>query len=437
MSQVNKKPQYIFTHEGAKAKQITPLLQLKRAVMATLLWERQFYEDGEDIAQRISSIVPKLSAEEVACVAVEAREKMKLRHVPLLLVREMARNKHQRHVVAKTLAKVIQRADELTEFLALYWAEGKTPLCAQVKKGLAAAFTKFSAYQLAKYNRDKAIKLRDVLFLCHAKPKDLGQKLDWEKLISGDLPAPDTWEVALSAVHNKKETWERLILENKLGGLAFLRNLRNMQKENVDEQVIAKGLLGINTQRILPYRFIAAARHAPQWENWLEDSMIKCLDGKEKILGKTIILVDVSSSMDVELSSKSDLLRADAAAGLAILAREIYKDVQIYTFSNSLVHVPPRRGFALRDAIHNSQLHHGTYLGQALQTLYAKAPHERLIIITDEQSQDRVPDPVKNGYIINVASYENGVGYGRWVHIDGFSEAVLDYINSFEQEFLQ
>jgi hypothetical protein len=60
-------------------------------------------------------------------------------------------------------------------------------------------------------------------------------------------------------------------------------------------------------------------------------------------------------------------------------------------------------------------------------------PHDRLIVITDEQSADRVPGPVaKHAYMINVASYQNGVGYGRWTHIDGFSEAVLTFIREFE-----
>jgi 60 kDa SS-A/Ro ribonucleoprotein len=42
--------------------------------------------------------------------------------------------------VAQTLARVIQRADELSEFVAIYWADRRAPFRAQVKKGLAAAF---------------------------------------------------------------------------------------------------------------------------------------------------------------------------------------------------------------------------------------------------------------------------------------------------------
>ena len=109
------------THEGAPARNISPVLQLRRSVLACLLWENQFYEDGVEIAGRISSLVPKVKPEAVAALAIEARDKMKLRHAPLLLVREMARQKEHRALVAKTLAEVIQRADELAEFVAIYW----------------------------------------------------------------------------------------------------------------------------------------------------------------------------------------------------------------------------------------------------------------------------------------------------------------------------
>ena len=34
--------------------------------------------------------------------------------------------------------------------------------------------------------------------------------------------------------------------------------------------------------------------------------------------------------------------------------------------------------------------------------------------------------------MINVASFTNGVGYGAWTHIDGWSEAVIEYIRSLE-----
>jgi 60 kDa SS-A/Ro ribonucleoprotein len=60
--------------------------------------------------------------------------------------------------------------------------------------------------------------------------------------------------------------------------------------------------------------------------------------------------------------------------------------------------------------------------------------YDRILVISDEQSHDRVPAPNGRGYVVNVASARNGVGYGAWTHIDGWSEAVVDYIRSLEVE---
>src|SRR6202161_1044581 len=265
------------THEGAPARNISTELQLRRSVLACLLWESQFYEDGVEIAGRIAQLVPKVEAEKVAALAVEARAKMKLRHAPLLLVREMARHATHRRFVADTLAQVIQRADELAEFVAIYWKDGKAPLSAQVKKGLAQAFRKFDEYQLAKYDRTGPIRLRGVLFLCHAKARDAEQAALWKRLIEGELSTPDTWEVALSSGADKREAWERLLRERKLGALALLRNLRNMKQADVEESLVVEALDAMGISRALPFRFITAARHVPQWEEPIERAMLASL----------------------------------------------------------------------------------------------------------------------------------------------------------------
>jgi 60 kDa SS-A/Ro ribonucleoprotein len=420
------------THEGAPARHISPEQQLRRSVLACLLWESQFYEDGVEIAGRIAELVPKVPAEKVAGLAVEARGKMKLRHAPLLIVREMARHKTHRHLVSDTLATVIQRADELAEFVAIYWKDGRVPLSGQVKKGLAAAFPKFDEYQLAKYDRGGPIKLRDVLFLCHAKPRDAAQALVWKKMLWGRLPAPDTWEVALSSGANKREAWERLLREQKLGGLALLRNLRNMREAGVEETAVLSALGAMSTARVLPFRFLAAARYATQWEQALEQAMLKCVAETAKLPGNTIVLVDVSGSMTAPLSRRSEMQRTDAAYGLAVLLREIGEKVGVYSFSDGLVEVPARRGFALRDAIDASQRHNSTQLGKAVEALKRYEKCDRLIVITDEQAHDSLPAPTGKGYVINVASYKNGVGYGKWTHIDGWSESVIEYIRALE-----
>jgi hypothetical protein len=428
------------THEGARAAVITAEQALRRSVLSCMLWEDEFYEDGVQIAGRIHELVPQVEAAQVAALAVEAREKMKLRHAPLYLVREMARHATHRGMVAETLTRVVQRADELSEFVAIYWAGGRQPLSAQVKKGLAAAFGKFDEYALAKYDRAGAVRLRDVLFLSHARPVDEMQAALWKRLAENDLATPDTWEVALSAagrgegpdpLKQKREVWERLLAERKLGALALLRNLRNLHAAGVSEALVLGALAALKTDRVLPFRFLAAARNAPQWESALEGAMFRALESRSgELAGHTLLLVDVSGSMEAPLSHRSEMRRTDAAYGLAILLREIAEKVTIFTFSNAAKRVASRRGMALRDALDQSQPHGGTNLGASLTQVEAavREGYDRLIVITDEQSHDRVPAPKGKGYVINVASARNGVGYTEWTHIDGWSEAVIDYI---------
>lgn len=437
------------THGGAHVKSISKELQLRRSVLACMLWEDSFYEDGITASERIASLVKDVKPEVAAKIAVEAREKQHLRHVPLLVAREMARvTKHREHV-ASTLNTIIQRPDELTEFLAIYWKDGKQPLSNQVKKGLSLAFTKFSEYELAKYNRQDAIKLRDVMFLTHPKPLNKAQEKLWKKLVNDELKVPDTWEVGLSAGKDKKETFTRLINENKLGGLAMLRNLRGMQEAGVTDATIRKGLAQMNTEKVLPFRFITAAKYAPKFETELEASMLKCLSQRVKLPGKTVLIIDVSGSMSGGLSGKSELDRMDAAKALAIILREICEDVSIYATAgndSTMIHrsalIPPRSGFALGEKIDQAKDSlggGGIFLTQVMDyTLKCEKKADRVIVITDEQDCDRKLTPDKanaygtENYLINIAAYKNGIGYKKFVHIDGFSEAIVDYIIEYE-----
>lgn len=456
MAKLNVKDKHTeVTHEGGPAKRITPEKELRRSVMACLLWEKSFYENGEDIAQRIFTLTGQVNPDRAMNIALEARNRMNLRHAPLFVASSMAYHHRGSPLIQNTIAEVIQRADELTEFVSIHAklnnvkpGNVKKTLSAQIKKGLATAFRQFDAYQLAKYDRQGAIRLRDVLFLCHAKPKGSAQDLLWKKLIYGKLESPDTWETNLSSGKNKRETFERLLIEKRLGYLALLRNLRGMLNAGVNMDLIRNAILERKgAHRVLPFRFVAAARHAPQLEPELDQALIASIDSAPKLPGRTIVLVDVSHSMNDRLSNHSDLIRMDAAAALASILPAQY--LRVFTFSAGnvrtlfgqwdgnpiCVEVPPRRGIAGVDAVIQSQYHGGTMLGMAIKEMN-QLDYDRLIVITDEQSHDRVPDPNGLGYLINVGDYKNGVGYGKWIHIDGFSEAVIKYIQAMETERL-
>lgn len=419
------------TAEGAPAKRINPEQALRRSVLSCLLWEKEFYEDGQSIANRIMENAALVSKETVAALAVEVRNEHGLRHAPLMLLLDLIRRGGPG--VADAIDGTIRRADELGELVALYWKEGKKPISKQMKLGLAKAFGKFNEYALAKYDRDGTVKLRDVLFLTHVKPKDDEHRALLKRLAARELVTPDTWEVALSGGADKKEAFERLLREGKIGYLALLRNLRNMVEAGCDRDLITSAIIARKgSDLVWPFRYVAAARAVPQMELYIDQALCEAIASGPRLSGMTAVLVDVSGSMNEKLSSKSDMTRLDAAAALASV---INGDVRVFTFSHQVVEVPPRRGMAGVDAVIKSQPHGGTYLGAAVQAINAEVKHDRLIVITDEQSADRVPDPVaKKAYMINVASNKNGVGYGRWTHIDGFSEAVIRFIAESEND---
>ena len=426
------------THEGAPARHINAEQELRRTLMACMLWEDGFYESGKTVADRIAELVPKVAPAKVAEMAVEARSQMYLRHAPLFLVREMVRHETHRPFVRATLAAVIQRADELSEFLAIYWKDKKQPLAKSVQRGLADAFVKFNAYQLAKYNRDNPVKLRDVLFLSHAEPKNDEQGAAWKQLIDGTLPAPDTWEVAITACGKNKEKkaaeWKRLVAERKLGAFALIRNLRNLTQNQVGDKEIRAALTEAKADKILPFRFLAALNYAPQFASELEAMMLRNLREVDPFEGTTVVLVDMSGSMSAQISDKSEMTRRDAAIGVAIAARELSESSRVFAFGTVVKEVPAYRGLGLRDAIMKANVGGSTNLGDAVRFVNRQAEYDRLIIVTDEQSHDEVGGPKGRGYVINVASNQNGVGYGPWMHIDGWSDRVLDYIRTLEAE---
>jgi 60 kDa SS-A/Ro ribonucleoprotein len=444
---VNKPNNEPKTHEGAPAfADLTPLQQLRRSVLACLLWEDSFYESGVSIAERIQDAARKVTPEDLAALAIEARQSFNLRHAPLLLLDVLTSTGSGRKdgLVRNTIAQVISRADELAEFVALYWRNGKHPLSGQMKKGLADAFTKFDAYQLAKYNRDHAIKLRDVMFLVHPKPGE-GQDAIWKKLADQELESPDTWEVSLSAGTDKKETFERLLREGKLGYLALLRNLRNMEQAGVDAAAIISALKARKGARqVLPFRFIAAAKAAPTFEPAIDEAMLASFAEAPKLPGNTLVIIDVSGSMyGGRMSKKSDMNRALAASALGAIARELCEIPLVYATAGSdtkrqhqTEQVPARRGMALVDAIYDMRQPlggGGIFLTQVCDFLRGKVGAvDRTIVITDEQDCDvnnkAIAEPIGRGYLINVASYRNGIGYGPWTHIDGFSERVFRFI---------
>lgn len=470
----------VVTHEGSLAERPDALQELRRTLSTCMLFENTFYEGGDSIANRLKELAGKVPREVLFVETLRAKNELHLRHAPLWMAVQAVRL-HKGKLTGNLVCEVIQRADELAEIVSLYYkSNGKrVPLAKQLKRGIAMAFNKFNAYQLAKYNRDGAVKLRDVMFLVHPKPDDShnapvvetapvnrkgyrrGETLRsttpkseaWGKLVQGTLESPDTWEVELSQSKDKKASWERLLVDGRLGSLALIRNLRNMLEARVDRTMIGQALNTAKTDKILPFQFIAAANNAPPLEAAIEAAMLKSLATYQKLPGKTLLVIDISGSMRGTLAGKSQLTRVDAANGIAILVRELAEHATIYATAGDDMRrkhatdvVPARRGFALSDAIaklNNKLGGGGIFIVQCMDYIAEREEmFDRVIVVTDEQDCDLRPEGAagrakllgKRNYIINVAPYKNGVSTeGKWTRINGFSPAVIEWIRQEEE----
>jgi hypothetical protein len=448
MATINK-PIPVRTHEGAPAYRAGPLEQLRRSVLACMLWERTFYEDGVDVGERILQNVIKVSDTEACAVATEARDSG-IRHAPLLVAAAIVKSGRMQQV-RSLLADICRRADDPGEFLAilrlLNGGELKT-IPRQVKLGLGDAMRGFTEYQIAKYQNRGDFKPLDVLRLCHPKPTDDYQNDVWNALAGDDLEAPETWEVRFSRLGDdtelgkaieKRGIWVSMLKKRELGALALVRNVRNMLDVGVDKSLINAALEDLTVEarrKVMPWQWISAAIENPTMEAELDAHMLASIE-RDKLPGSTVILVDVSGSMIGpwgKLSEKSDRDRCDAACGMAIHLRELCLDAQVWAFGSAMNPVPARRGMALRDAIKQSPTFNtGTNLGSAV----ANVPEaDRLIVLTDEQSHERVGQPkADKAYMVNLGTYKNGVAYnGKWNHVNGFSAATVEYIVALETQ---
>jgi 60 kDa SS-A/Ro ribonucleoprotein len=330
---------------GGKAYKLNPAMELYTAVVSTML-DNSYYEKADDRLNRIKNLIPQVDPLFVAKLAVYTREEMYLRTIPLVLVTELAKIHKGDNLVSRVTARIIQRADEIAEMLAYYeLTNGRkgvkklNKLSKQLQKGLAGSFNKFDAYQLAKYNRDTTIKLRDALFLVHPKAKDATQQELFNKLIADELPVPYTWETELSKLGQmqftsesekqlaKAQKWEELVTSEKLGYMALLRNLRNIAIQGTDKALQEAVLVIADPVRVrkakqLPFRYLSAyaeleaiMKNEVSFENEKNriQSVLQAL-GKAVVIasdnipvaaGNTLILSDNSGSMYGDAGGKS------------------------------------------------------------------------------------------------------------------------------------
>jgi hypothetical protein len=287
-----------------------PKEELMFAVLTSFL-ENKFYESGSDRLQRIVVLVKAVNDPIfIAKLAKATRTIFHLRSTYHTLVGELAKINKGNNLVSNLIEQTTERPDDLTELIAYI---GK-PIPNQIKKGIAKALRKFNQYQLTKYKQaKKEVSLCDLFNLVHPKPKDKIQAKMWGSLLKGELKPPDTWEVLLSTTKDKASVWRQLIMEDRIGYMALLRNLRNIDQQT-NNNVKKRACETIaNKERVLkskqlPFRFYSAYAQVDNQDmlEAISQAMEHSLLNIPQYDGETLIAVDVSGSMSgkpIEIAS--------------------------------------------------------------------------------------------------------------------------------------
>jgi hypothetical protein len=402
----------------------------------------------------------------------------------------------------RVIASVLRRADEPGELLAYWTSKYGRAIPKPIKRGIEDAIGQlYDEKSLIKYDTG-AFRFGDVIDLVHPAPRDqvqghlfrhaidrrhgrgedipeslvtLGNRaelLSWpveerRALFDKDQAAfvlkdaGMTWESVAGWLQGPMDAkvWEALI--PSMGYMARLRNLRNFDEagvsDDVAEQVAARlsDPEQVARSRQLPMRFLSAYRAAPslRWAHALDKALTASIDNIPALKGRTLILVDTSSSMDAGFSKDGTLMRWDAAALFGIALGNRCAQADVVSFSSTARYYgdphgartkqfPIRRGESLLRSLDRWK-GDGYFLGGGTATAGAVtkhlAGHDRVVILTDEQASgadvDRAVPQTTPLITFNLAGYQRGhapSGTGLRVAIGGLSDAGFKLLSMLE-----
>lgn len=374
-----------------------------------------------------------------------------------------------------------QRADEPGELLAYWTTHFGRSVPKPVKRGLADAVTRlYTQRSLLKYDsREAAYRFGDVIDLVHPVPGPdtpaqgelfayaLDRRHQRDKPIPphlgmiaarewlGSIPAEVrrayiaapgaaarlseagmTWEALAGWLQGPMDATAWAAIIPSMGYMGLLRNLRNFDQAGVADEVAATVAARLSdpaevaSSRQLPFRFLSAHRAAAslRWAYPLEQALGHALGNIPALPGRTLILVDTSSSMDTGFSKDGALHRWDAAALFGIALGTRCADADLVSFSSTRVYrndkpgakvkaYPLMRGESVLRALDRWKnggwfLGGGTDTAEAIRATFAN--HDRVVIITDEQAEsdprlvtNAIP-PTTPMYTWNLAGDQHG-----------------------------
>lgn len=299
-------------------------MEIITILLTTFLNADKFYESKDETVVRLKALIAGQSYDPlfIAKAIIYARTVFGMRTITHVAAGEFAKIISGKSWARRFWERIVYRVDDMTEILAyLKETQGKTikgkkrfPQIGALKRGFAAAFSKFSPYQLAKYRAaDKDTKLVDVINFVHP----MGNNVEYtgiKGVLDGTLKNEETWEAMLSAAGNdpeaKAKVWQTLLQGKKLGYLALLRNLRNIiEQAPLHLSYALEALIDptfIGRSLIMPFQYITAYKelqnmasnsHARTALAYISKAVDVSLQNVPKFEGSTVVVLDVSGSM--------------------------------------------------------------------------------------------------------------------------------------------
>lgn len=391
--------------------------------------------------------------------------KIGMRTFPLvatvLFAKELFIQKKQFVNLKLLVTKVITRADSLTELYAyalqIFGNKNSIPLA--IKKGVAAATNNFDEYQFGKYNRNNGLSFKDLLRIVHPVPKDTNQSEIFSKIMTDTLAVPYTWETELSAngqLKNEKKSssqlWSDLILSGRVGYMALLRNLRNIQDAGItagaldslthqltDDAKVAKS-------KQFPFAFINAYENltSPVYRNIVTTALNKSVNNIPTLGKNVLIVLDHSGSMG-HFAVKAPLHTSCVFAAMLQLAYKDKANVKTIVFSTAAKEVVLTGHDVIKSAsqLAGSMNSGSTAFNTAVDLANNIMPNPDVVYVLSDGDINPMEatwagyklsrDLWKNAFRVcfNFKSAEStpfGVTDG-WTYLGGFSDKVFRYLD--------
>ena len=411
MGQFNKKVQSsrkTTTYEGGEAYTKTLEDEWTNMLFSFMLQSGNhgYYRTVDEAQQRYieltEQMIEKRGAFFIGKAAVFSRNVLGMRTISELTAAML--NKYQFQTKRQFYANYFRRPDGVGEVFAAIDSLGDKRSHALVR-GVADYLSSLNAYQVGKYPmRNHAYTMHDIINICHPKSEviDLYQK--------GQLPAPDTWESAIHSKHGeeRENEWKRLVEEKLLGYMALVRNLRAILncsfvtipwiKEHLVPQITNEA--AIKKSLIFPYQIYTAykmLRNALPFE--VEGALVRAFEisiqNMPEMPGKSLVVLDVSGSMDAPLSKNNALSIKEACAVYAAVMYSSDKfNCDFIKFGNHATYFKNTAKniniFSLiKRMADNDGMGYGTEIASVFHTI--DKHYDRIFLFSDMQVMDMAP----------------------------------------------